>query len=31
MGEKTLFMSDVHLGAGRFSVESKVKERYPYD
>lgn len=28
---KKIFISDVHLGAGRFSEESRNKERYPYD
>lgn len=29
--KKTLFISDVHLGAGRFSDESQDKDIYPYD
>jgi len=31
MGKKKLFISDVHLGAGRFSEESQNTEKYPYD
>jgi len=31
MGQKKLFISDVHLGAGRFSDESKDNEKYKYD
>ena len=31
MGEKKLFISDVHLGAGRFSKESQDTVKYPYD
>jgi len=31
MGEKRLFISDVHLGAGRFSEESRNTDKYPYD
>ncbi|HLC15555.1 MAG TPA: metallophosphoesterase [Thermodesulfovibrionia bacterium] len=29
--KKILFISDVHLGAGRFSDKSKEKEKYQYD
>ncbi|MFC1869056.1 metallophosphoesterase [Thermodesulfobacteriota bacterium] len=31
MGEKRLFISDVHLGAGRFGDESHDRRKYPYD
>lgn len=31
MGKKRLFISDVHLGAGRFSEESRDTNKYPYD
>lgn len=31
MREKRIFISDVHLGAGRFSEESRDKNKYPYD
>ncbi len=31
MGKKKIFISDVHLGAGRYSPESKDQSKYQYD
>ena len=31
MAKKRIFISDVHLGSGRFSTESQNAQSYPHD